>query len=181
MSTSHILAIPYPAQGHVMPMMELAQKIAKQGLKVTFVNTDFVHNQVTNALSKNDDFGDGIHLVTIPDGLESWEDRKDLAKLTTAMHRVMPGKLKELIMNINGAEDDDKITCVIADVTVGWALEIADKLNIMPVAFWPAAAAQLAVLFSLPKLIENGIVQNDGESWCQLFVTCLVEFATYYD
>ncbi|WOH09772.1 hypothetical protein DCAR_0729231 [Daucus carota subsp. sativus] len=162
MSTSHILAIPYPAQGHVMPMMELAQKIAKQGLKVTFVNTDFVHNQVTNALSKNDDFGDGIHLVTIPDGLESWEDRKDLAKLTTAMHRVMPGKLKELIMNINGAEDDDKITCVIADVTVGWALEIADKLNIMPVAFWPAAAAQLAVLFSLPKLIEKGIVQNDG-------------------
>ncbi|XP_074324967.1 UDP-glycosyltransferase 83A1-like [Apium graveolens] len=162
MSFAHILAVPYPAQGHVMPLMELAQEIAKHGLKVTFVNTEFVHNQIVNALSKNDDSGDGISLVTIPDGLEPWEDRKDLAKLTTAMYRVMPGKLHELIENINNAEGDDNITCVIADVSLGWALDIADKLEIMPVFFCPAAAAQLAVFFSLPKLLENGIIENDG-------------------
>lgn len=162
MGIPHILALPYPAQGHVMPMMELAQKIAKHGLKVTFVNTDFVHNQVVNALSNNYDFGDGINLVTIPDGLEPWEDRKDLGKLTPAMHRVMPGKLQEMIESINKSDDDDKITCVIADVSIGWALEIADKLSIMPVFFCPAAAVQLAVFFSLPNLLENGIVEIDG-------------------
>lgn len=162
MTIPHILVVPYPAQGHVMPMMELAQIIAKHGLKVTFVNTDFVHNQIFNALSNKDDFGDGIRLVSVPDGLEPWEDRKDLAKLTAAMHRDMPGKLQEMIENINYAEDDDKITCVIADVSVGWALKIADDFNIRPVVFCPAAAAQFAVFLSLTKLLENGIVENDG-------------------
>ncbi|KAK1352354.1 UDP-glucuronosyl/UDP-glucosyltransferase [Heracleum sosnowskyi] len=162
MSIPHILLVPYPAQGHVMPLMELAQIIAKRGLKVTFVNTDFLHNQIVNALSNKDGFEDGIHMVSLPNGLEPWEDRMDIAKVTEAVHRFMPGKLQELIENINNAEDDDKISCVIADVSVGWALEVADNLNIRPVVFCPAAAAQLAVFLSLPKLLENGIVENDG-------------------
>lgn len=174
MTIPHILFVPYPAQGHVMPMMELAQIIAKHGLKVTFVNTDFVQNQIVNAMSNKDDFGDGMHLVSVPDGLKPGEDRKDLAKLTAAMHRFMPGKLQELIENINNAEDDDKITCVIADVSVGWALKVADNLNIRTVVFCPAAAAQLAVFLSLPELLENGIVENDGKTPCQLFVTLLI-------
>ncbi|KAK1352352.1 UDP-glycosyltransferase 83A1 [Heracleum sosnowskyi] len=125
-----------------MPMMELAQKIAKHGLKVTFVNTDFVHNQVVNASSKNDDLGEGINLVTIPDGLEPWEDRKDLAKLTPAINRVMPGKLQEMIENINNyAEGDDKITCLIADVG---PLSATNKLGDKPGSFWPEDSACLS-------------------------------------
>ena len=162
MSIPHILVVPCPAQGHVMPMMDLAQILAEHGLKVTFVNTESVHNQVVNALPKNDGFESKIHLITIQDGLEPWEDRKDFVKLDAAMQRVVPGNLREIIENFNRAEDDNKITCVIADVTVGWALEVADKLNIRAVAFCPAAAAQLALISSVPKLIEDGIVGNDG-------------------
>ncbi|KAL1809631.1 hypothetical protein ACET3Z_026621 [Daucus carota] len=162
MSIPHILFVPYPAQGHVMPMMELAQKIAEHGFRVTFVNSDFVHNQIMSTLSKKNDFGDGIHLVSISDGLEPGEDRKDLGKLTAAMHKFMPGKLQEVIEKINRAEDDGKISCVVADISIGCAFEIADKLKIKAVAFCPAAAAQMAVFFSLPKLLEDGIIENDG-------------------
>ncbi|KAL1809630.1 hypothetical protein ACET3Z_026620 [Daucus carota] len=162
MSIPHILAIPYPAQGHVMPMMELAQKIAKQGFKVTFVNTDFNHNRVVNALSKENDFGDGIRLVSVPDGLEPWEDRTDLGKLSESMVRVIPGKLEEIIENVNKAVDENNITCVIADSGVGWALEIAVKFSLMPVIFFPAAASTMAINLSLPKMIEDGIIDSDG-------------------
>ncbi|KAA8547920.1 hypothetical protein F0562_004349 [Nyssa sinensis] len=116
MGNPHVLAIPYPAQGHVIPLMELAQCLVKHSFKVTFVNTEFNHKRVMNALSDKDSVGDQIHLVSIPDGLEPWEDRNDLGKLSEAIFQVMPGKLEELIEKINGSGSDN-ISCIIADET----------------------------------------------------------------
>ncbi|CDP08524.1 unnamed protein product [Coffea canephora] len=47
----HVLAIPYPAQGHVLPLMELALCLVRQGIRVTLVNTEFNHKRVTKSLS----------------------------------------------------------------------------------------------------------------------------------
>ncbi|GFY84872.1 UDP-Glycosyltransferase superfamily protein [Actinidia rufa] len=91
------------------------------------------------------------------------EDRNDLAKLTDAVFKVMPGKLEELIEKINGS-DDDKITCIIADENLGWALEVAEKMGIRRAVFWPAAAVLLALGFSIPKLIDAGIINDNGTS-----------------
>ncbi|THG20321.1 hypothetical protein TEA_029456 [Camellia sinensis var. sinensis] len=41
----------------------------------------------------------------------------------------MPGKLEELIENINGS-DKDKITCIVADELLGWALKVAETMQI---------------------------------------------------
>ncbi|RVX06883.1 UDP-glycosyltransferase 83A1 [Vitis vinifera] len=131
------------------------------GFKITFVNTEFNHKRVTNALTKKDDVGDHIHLVSIPDGLEAWEDRNDLGKLTEVGFRIMPKKLEELIEEINGS-DDDNITCVIADESMGWALEVAEKMGIQRAVFWPASATLLALFFSVQKLIDDGIIDNNG-------------------
>lgn len=79
----HILVIPYPAQGHVIPLMELSRSLTKHGFKITFVNTDFNHKRVVDAFpNKVDGEGRPIHLVSIPDGMELGEDRNDLGKLT---------------------------------------------------------------------------------------------------
>ncbi|KAL6135526.1 hypothetical protein ACLB2K_067753 [Fragaria x ananassa] len=93
---------------------------------------------------------------------ELWEDRNDLGKLSEAIQRVMPMKLEELIEKIN-QEEGDKVTCVIADESCGWALEVARKIQIRRVvAFWPASAAALEVIFSIPKFIQEGIIHKDG-------------------
>ncbi|KAL7221430.1 hypothetical protein ACSBR1_023396 [Camellia fascicularis] len=60
-----------------------------------------------------------IHLVSVPDGLEPWEDE-------------------------NESDMDEKISCVITDESLGWALEVAEKMGIRWAAFWSAAAAMLA-------------------------------------
>ncbi|XP_049381902.1 UDP-glycosyltransferase 83A1-like [Solanum stenotomum] len=157
----HIVAIPYPAQGHVLPLMELSLWLIKElGCKITFVNSEFNHKRVIKSLSENDNVQDKISLISIPDGLEPHEDRTDLKKLTESINEVMPGKLMEVINMINS--NDSQISCVIADENMGWALEVAAKLNIRSAAFWPAAAATLASLFSVSKLIDDGIIDKDG-------------------
>ncbi|XP_008230872.1 PREDICTED: UDP-glycosyltransferase 83A1-like [Prunus mume] len=162
MSNPHILAVPLPAQGHVIPLMELSQCLVNHGFTVTFVNTDYNHKRVVNALAADESqLSDRIRLVSLPDGLEPWEARHEVGKFCEATQRVMPGKLEELIEKINQGEGD-KVTCVIADESARWALEVAEKLNIRRVAFFPASAASLALQFSIPKLIHQGIINDDG-------------------
>ncbi|KAL5739189.1 hypothetical protein ACOSQ2_028369 [Xanthoceras sorbifolium] len=160
MCSPHILAIPFPAQGHVIPLLELSQCLVKHGCKVTFVNTDYNHKRVVNAMEENSCMGDQIQLVSISDGMEPWEDRNQLGKLSESMLRTMPGKLQELIEKTN--REGNKIACVIGDGNTGWVMEVAKKLNIRRAAFWPAAMALLALSFSIPKLIDDGIINNDG-------------------
>ncbi|KAL3525862.1 hypothetical protein ACH5RR_014234 [Cinchona calisaya] len=162
MENPHVLAIPYPAQGHVLPLMDLALCLVRHGIRVTFVNSEFDHKRVTESLSGEENVvPDRMQLVSIPDGLESWEDRNDLGKLTLSIFEVMPGNLEALIQKINQS-DSDKVTCIVADESMGWALEIAKKMGIGAVAFWPASATQLAQKFSIPKLIDDGIISCTG-------------------
>ncbi|KAK7340616.1 hypothetical protein VNO77_21324 [Canavalia gladiata] len=161
MSKAHVLAIPYPAQGHVIPLMELSHELVKHGIKITFVNTDFTHNQIMKALGEKDIEGNEIQLVSIPDGLEDGESRNDLGKLTEAMCKVMPKKLEMLIEDVNKSVSN-KITCVVADESLGWVLEMAKKMGIPSVAFWPASASLLTLSFSIQKLLEDGTIDGDG-------------------
>ncbi|MED6114366.1 hypothetical protein PIB30_079602 [Stylosanthes scabra] len=168
MSEAHILAIPYPAQGHVIPLLELSHELVKHGIKVTFVNTDFVHNKIMKSLGeKSSELFVGnnneIKLVSIPDGLEESDNRNDLGKLTLSMLEVMPKKLEMLIEDINNkSAENNRITCLVADGNIGWALEVAKKMGIKAVAFWPAAASMLALIFNIQKLLDDGIIDTDG-------------------
>ncbi|KAK8565997.1 hypothetical protein V6N13_021068 [Hibiscus sabdariffa] len=76
MGKPHVLVVPYPAVGHVIPLMELSRHLSKQGIKISFVNTEFNHKRVIHAFGKNVDDRGLFHLVSVPDGLEDGEDRK---------------------------------------------------------------------------------------------------------
>ncbi|KAK1371408.1 UDP-glycosyltransferase 83A1 [Heracleum sosnowskyi] len=168
-SLTHVLAVPYPAQGHVIPMMEFAKKLVHHGCKVTFANTDFIHRRVTNAMSSkeeddgnDDNCGNKLKMVSIPDGLEHGDDRLNLEKLMGSMQRVMPRKLEELIRKAKN-DENRRFTCVVAEGGTGWALEVAKRMEIKTVSFCPVSASTAAVACSIPKLIEDGIIDgNDG-------------------
>ena len=161
MATAHVLVIPFPAQGHVNPMMLLSRKLVKYGFKITFVNTEIIHKRVEGALDSLVD--SNINLVSIPDGLGAEDDRNDLGKLCETMLHTMPEKLEELINNINASNGDDKISCIVADAGMGWAIEVGNKMGIKGAVFWFAAAASLALQVSIPSLIDDGIIDSDGK------------------
>ncbi|KAJ6960126.1 hypothetical protein NC653_038232 [Populus alba x Populus x berolinensis] len=73
----------------------------------------------------------------------------------------MPGKLQQLINRIN-MSGEERITGIITDWTMGWSLEVAEKMNIRRAIFWPASAALLCSMLSISKLLNDGIIDNDG-------------------
>ncbi|XP_058070353.1 UDP-glycosyltransferase 83A1-like [Magnolia sinica] len=161
MEKPHALVVPYPAQGHVIPFMELSHCLMDHGFKITFVNTEFNHARVVAALPKMGRVQEQIRLVSIPDGMAPGEDRNDLGKQCASILRVMPHGLEALIRKINES-DHDKISCIIADGTMGWAVEVAVKMGIRAAAVWTVTVSLCALLFHIPKLIEDGIIDTDG-------------------
>ncbi|KAE8734498.1 UDP-glycosyltransferase 83A1-like [Hibiscus syriacus] len=128
MGKPHLLVIPCPAQSLVIPLVNLSKYLAKQSIKITFVNTEFNHKRVIDAFGKNVAENGLLRLVSVPNALEDGEDRREKGKLTERLGQVMPGHLKELIHKIN-ASHEDKISCVLADLSIGFVLDVAVELG----------------------------------------------------
>ncbi|KAL0919211.1 hypothetical protein M5K25_011294 [Dendrobium thyrsiflorum] len=158
MSSPHALILPYPAQGHVIPLMELSYCLIERGFRITFINTEFNHQRIfAGSMLDQAKFIDGIHFLTIPDGLEAEEDRHNFGRLTTSLTTVMPKVLEEFMRN-NVVE----FTCFIADIFMAWALKIAKNVGLRTIAFCPAAAGLLTAVFSIPKLIQDRVIDENG-------------------
>ncbi|KAF5197079.1 Udp-glycosyltransferase 83a1-like [Thalictrum thalictroides] len=156
----HVLVVPLPAQGHVMPLMKFSYQLVDHGVKVTFINTESVHKKVVSTLLdvevvKPDN---KIRLVAIPDEpiiVKGEEKSIEFISETMAAH------LENVINKIN-ASDNEKIDCVVADACLGGILEVAERFGINGAAFWPASLGFLACMLHFPKLVEAGEVDDNG-------------------
>ncbi|KAI4346663.1 hypothetical protein L6164_007541 [Bauhinia variegata] len=158
-----VVVLPFPAQGHVNSFMNLSRKLAEHGFKIIFVNSDFIHELVMASFGESQEtfiMESSIKLVSIPDGLGSEEDRKDGSKLIHAIAKNMPASLEKLIEDVNGSCNG--ICCIVADVNMGWALEVARKMGIRRAAYFTFAAATFALLPSIPRLSDDGIIDFNG-------------------
>ena len=70
--------------------------------------------------------------------------------------------------------DKNKISCVIANGTMGWAVDVAKRMGIKVGVVWFASAATLASIHSIPRLIDDGILnKEDGK------ISCVFNFSEF--
>ncbi|GJM91391.1 hypothetical protein PR202_ga07755 [Eleusine coracana subsp. coracana] len=163
----HALLLPYPAQGHVIPFMELAHRLLDSGFAVTFVNTEFNHRRVVDVAAAGaspSGIGSRLRLVGVADGMEEGEDRDNLVRLNAAMQEALPPQLEVLLEGSGSSSGDGlgKVTCVVVDVGMSWALDGAKRRSLPAAALWAASAAVLAVITGAKKLIRDGVIDDDG-------------------
>ncbi|KAK7273333.1 hypothetical protein RIF29_14382 [Crotalaria pallida] len=158
MSFTHFLVMPYPILGHMNPLLQFSQILAKHGCKITFLITEFNQKRVNTA---SDLLRSHITFVTLPDGLDPEDDRSDQPKVILSLRNSMPQKLHKLIEDINALNGDNKITCLVVSKNIGWALEVGHELGIKGALLWPASATSLASFESIPRLVHEGIIDSE--------------------
>ncbi|XP_028769695.1 UDP-glycosyltransferase 83A1-like [Neltuma alba] len=162
MSRPHVVVLPFPAQGHVNCLMNLSHKLAQNGFKITFANSDYNHKRMLKAMNMEEtEESLPFTLVSIPDGMGPEDDRNDVARLCLAMLKTMKVEFEKLLEH-SILKDGGRITCVVADVSMAWALEVAHKFGIKAAVICVASAALLALKLHAPKLIEDGLIDSDG-------------------
>ncbi|GLJ08508.1 hypothetical protein SUGI_0090020 [Cryptomeria japonica] len=67
MSGLHAVIVPFPAQGTINPLINLAQLLSSRGVFITFVNTEWSHKCISKAAHNDDE--PAFKFLTIPDGL----------------------------------------------------------------------------------------------------------------
>lgn len=118
-TSTHLLVVPYPSQGHVNPMLQFCKHLTSYGLKITFATTVFISKTFTPKLFPS------IQLDTISDGFDdggygqssSVDDY--LARLEVAGSKT----LAELIKRHH-------FDCVVYDSFLPWALDVAKQFGL---------------------------------------------------
>ncbi|KAK4353275.1 hypothetical protein RND71_028793 [Anisodus tanguticus] len=167
----HALVIPCPFQGHINPAIHLSLKLASKGFIITFVNTQFIHSQITKAqltssskpnndhsiFSKACESGLDIRYVTIFDGFPLDFDRNmNSLPFLEGLINQFSGHVDELVGKLVKDNYVDPITCLVADTFFVWPSIIAKKYEIVNVSFFTEPALVFALYYHLDLLEENG-------------------------
>ncbi|EAY78680.1 hypothetical protein OsI_33782 [Oryza sativa Indica Group] len=162
----HAVVIPYPLQGHVIPAVHLALRLAARGFAVTFVNTESVHRQITSSGGGHGGGGDdifagagggAIRYELVSDGFPLGFDRSlNHDQYMEGVLHVLPAHVDELLRRVVGDGDDAAATCLVADTFFVWPATLARKLGVPYVSFWTEPAIIFSLYYHMDLLTKNG-------------------------
>ncbi|KAE9455707.1 hypothetical protein C3L33_12392, partial [Rhododendron williamsianum] len=166
----HAILVAYPLQGHVIPAVHLAIKLATKGFVITFINTQSIHHQISKSHSSpGDDLFAGarksgldIRYTTVTDGLPLGLDRSlNHDQFMECLLNVFSAHVDELVGDIV-RRSDPPATCLIADTFFVWSSMVAEKHKLVNVSFWTEPALVFTLYYHWDLLRENGHFGGSG-------------------
>nr|Q6VAB3.1 RecName: Full=UDP-glycosyltransferase 85A8 [Stevia rebaudiana]AAR06913.1 UDP-glycosyltransferase 85A8 [Stevia rebaudiana] len=147
MQKPHAICIPYPAQGHINPMMQFAKLLHFKGFHISFVNNHYNHKRLqrSRGLSALEGLPD-FHFYSIPDGLppSNAEATQSIPGLCESIPKHSLEPFCDLIATLNGS-DVPPVSCIISDGVMSFTLQAAERFGLPEVLFWtPSACGFLA-------------------------------------
>ncbi|TVU05421.1 hypothetical protein EJB05_48583, partial [Eragrostis curvula] len=172
-NAAHVLLVPYPAQGHMLPLLDLAALLASRGLAVTVAVTAgnapllaplaAAHPSVgTLALP----FPSSSSTPLLPAGCGGAENTKDLPRhLFRPFMASLAALRAPLLAWCEGQHSRGRrVTAVVSDFFTGWTRPLAAELGVPHFTFSPSAALHLAMSHSLWRHLparEDGADTDD--------------------
>ncbi|XP_054809890.1 7-deoxyloganetin glucosyltransferase-like [Prosopis cineraria] len=159
----HVVCIPYPAQGHINPMLKLAKLLHFHGFHITFVNTEFNHKRLLK--SRGPDSLNGLSsfcFETIPDGLTDSDEvvvdaTQDIPSLCESTRRTCLAPFRNLLNKLNNSPDVPPVTAIVSDGVMSFTVAAADELSIPEVLFWTTSACGFLCYVHYRQLIDKGL------------------------
>ncbi|GMQ11052.1 hypothetical protein CsSME_00053820 [Camellia sinensis var. sinensis] len=179
---THVLVFPYPAQGHMIPLLDLTHLLASRGLNITILVTPKNLSLLAPLLSKHPTIKTLVLPFpahpSIPSGVENVKDMPPNG--FRAMMRAM-GELYNPLLNWFQNHPSPPVA-IISDMFLGWTHRLACQLSIRRLVFSPSGAMALSVIYSLwSDLPKRDDPNNDNAlisfpkipnspiyPWCQL-------------
>ncbi|KAM7502405.1 hypothetical protein LguiB_001309 [Lonicera macranthoides] len=124
----HCLVLPFPAQGHMNPILQFSKILQHKGLKVTLATTCFMFN-TAHKISYS------IAIETISDGYDEggYAQAESIEVYLTKFKKVGSETLGQLIDKHRAL--GSAIDCIIYDISLPWVLDVAKSFGLVGAAF----------------------------------------------
>ncbi|KAL8514014.1 hypothetical protein ACS0TY_013217 [Phlomoides rotata] len=167
----HAVCIPFPAQGHINPMLKLAKLLHNNGFHVTFVNTEYNHRRLLKSRGPGSLTGlPSFRFETIPDGLppsEAADTTQDIPSLCESTTTTCLAPFKELLARLNDTVSSNvpPVSCIVSDGVMSFTADAAEELGVPEVLFWTTSACGFLAYAQVEKIIEMGYVPLKDTSY----------------
>ncbi|KAJ7972318.1 Glycosyltransferase [Quillaja saponaria] len=159
----HFILFPLMAQGHMIPMVDIARLFAQRGVIVTIFTTPKNSARFENVLARAVLSGFSIQLVHVqfpfeeaglPEGCENFDmlPSSDLVTNFFTAIKLMQKPAEELFETLTL-----KPNCIISDMCIPWTAQIAKKHHIPRIAFHGFSSFALLCIHNVynSKVAEN--------------------------
>ncbi|KAL7264060.1 hypothetical protein ACSBR1_002085 [Camellia fascicularis] len=189
----HVLVLPFPAQGHINPMLQFCKRLVSKNIKATLANTisisTSIHSNPTTTTTTTTT--SPIDVYTISDGY----DHGGLAKAESPAaylkkFRVVGSQtLADLINKL--AHIGHPVDALVYDAFLPWALDVAKQFGIVGAVFFTQSCAVNSIYYhvyegilSLPLSGETVLVPGLPQLQpCEMpsFVYSYGSYPAFYD
>ncbi|XP_058205486.1 UDP-glycosyltransferase 89B2-like [Rhododendron vialii] len=163
-SGAHILVFPYPAPGHMMPLLGLAQQLSIRGLTITVLVTPKNLPILRPLLSAHPSITPLVlpfpaHL-SLPSGAENVKDLPPAA-FPAIMHAMR--QLHTPILQWFQAHPSPPVA-IVSDMFLWWTHLLAGELGIPRLMFSPSGVMAMSIIYSLRRYLPEREDPNDPNS-----------------
>ncbi|KAI9125340.1 hypothetical protein K1719_003956 [Acacia pycnantha] len=172
---THVLIFPFPAQGHVNSMLQLAELLLLSNIHVTFLNTDHVHRRLLRFADIKSRLAayPTLHFETFSDGLPADDPRcgDSIGQQIMQVDLTALPQLKKICMEASGKP---RFSCIIGDGIFGRLTnQLGQELGIPVVHFRTVSACCFWAFFCAPSLLESNELPIGGEEDLDRMVTSI--------
>lgn len=147
--SGHVVAMPYPSQGHVNPMLSLCKLIASSSstILITFVVTQEWLGDIASEPKPSN-----VRFATIPN---------DVVPLQSQIGADIPAFFRAAVTNMEAPFDNllrrlqPPATAVIVDVELRFPVAVASRRNIPVALLWTMSASFYLMLHQLGSVALN--------------------------
>ncbi|XP_075484743.1 UDP-glycosyltransferase 76B1-like [Primulina tabacum] len=148
-----IILFPLPFQGHINPMIQLANILHSRGFTISIIHTQFHSPDPL----KYPHFT--FHLI--PDGLT--EDQASVHEILHVLHLLNTdciGPARECLRKLLSTHND--IACIITDAMMYCSKDVVENLGIPRIVFRTSSICSFLAFATLPLLQEKGYYSNNN-------------------
>ncbi|KAM7465611.1 hypothetical protein LguiB_013173 [Lonicera macranthoides] len=165
----HFVLVPLLAQGHMLPMIDMARLLAQHGVIVSLVTTPHNASRFSTIIDRERETGLRIELITIPfpwqevglppdcENLDSVPSRDLLRNFYSALNRLQKPLEQQL------QEKKPPPSCIISDKCLFWTSQTARKFNVPRLVFHGMCCFSLLCSHNVKLHNSHMSVESDFE------------------
>ncbi|KAL3829278.1 hypothetical protein ACJIZ3_018080 [Penstemon smallii] len=143
----HILQVTFPAQGHINPSLQLAKRLTKMGVKVTFLTS-------LSAIRRMSKTNSSIDFVSFSDGYDNGWSNVNVQDFMSSLKEHGSKAVSEILTK--NREKGQPFTRVIHSLLIPWAGQAAYDLQVPVTLVWIQPATLFDIYFyHFNKYIDN--------------------------